>query len=155
MNIIRFGSFNRKTTNPILGIERSVMITLKKFMESGCDNFVVVGLCAGRHELPVSSYIYETIEDVTDFAAIESAASDFVLANCNVRERGVPINHTIDSDLIPRRGVFSAEKGIALVVTGLTQCTTAVIKACAYFGVPLRLFHFDRESGEYLEQLMF
>jgi hypothetical protein len=40
-------------------------------------------------------------------------------------------------------------------VTGLSAALAAVIRGCAYNGVPLTLMHYDRDTGEYAEQVIF
>lgn len=89
-----------------------------------------VGLVRGRHEMPVTAYIFENVENVLDFAFLRKGAQEFVA--------GIP-----------------ADAGLELYVTGLTAATAEVIRACAMAGVALTLRHFDRETGLYVPQEIF
>lgn len=90
---------------------------------------VKVGLCKGRHEIQeVSVYIFGTIENPMDFKAMQETAMSFLIDN-NVDE-------------------------LKLYVTGLTPALTSVLHACAYRHVPVTLMHFDRDSGQYMPQVM-
>ena len=100
-----------------------------------------VGLCAGRHNLPVKGYIYEDVRDVHDFDEIQRIADNFVRDNGGIREITDDYGETV-----------IVGKSLDVVVTGLTALTAAVMAACAWYGVSLTLWHFDRESGEYVPQ---
>ena len=91
---------------------------------------VSAGLVRGRHEMPVTAYIFENVENVLVFDALPRGASAFV--------GGIP-----------------AGSGLELYVTGLTAATAEVIRACAVAGVALTLRHFDRETGLYIPQEIF
>ena len=88
-----------------------------------------VGLCASRHSMPVSGYIFPETLDPMAFDAMEQTASAF-----------------IDS---------MAGKDLVVYVTGLTAATAAVIKVCALRGIGLTLMHYNRETGEYVPQKIF
>lgn len=106
------------------------------------------GLCAGRHQIPVRGYIFNEVKDVLDFTALNNVAFDFVQANCNIRTHfGAGIAQVDYTDVEQAIGDH-----LDVVVTGLTACTTAVMWACACNGVPLALWHYDRETGDYVPQ---
>lgn len=113
------------------------------------NTYNIVGLCAGRHELPVSTYIFEHIDDVLDFSKMNSIAEKFVVEHCHPRfTSGQGVNqtgYTVVKCLI-------SDDPLNVVVTGLTACTVAVMWACALYGVDLTLWHFDRDSGKYMPQ---
>lgn len=100
-----------------------------------------VGLCRGRHNLPVEGYIFGEVVDVHDFTSMQEIADKYVRENCNVRE-------IMDDDGESRYVGGSLE----VYVTGLTALTAAVMAACMWYGVSLTLYHFDRDSGEYIPQ---
>lgn len=107
-----------------------------------------VGLCAGRHPLPVQEYIYGEVLDVLDFEALRDIADRFVQEHCNVRTTfGVGIAQTDYTDVEMLCG-----DELHVLVTGLTQCTAAVLWACACYGVTLTLWHYNRETGAYVPQ---
>lgn len=92
------------------------------------------GTIKGRHELPVENYFFEGDVDPTDFAAIAEQVSKVI--------------YTFDV-----KNVF-----LKLYVTGLT-CVTAEIIAQMFLeynpdNFCLVLMHFDRETGEYIEQVL-
>lgn len=111
-------------------------------------NHLTVGLCAGRHDLPVEKYIFTDVPDVFDFASLNATAEQFILDNCNPHlTQGQGISQDDYNDVT----VWTGDP-LDVVVTGLTACTTAVMWACARYGIPLTLWHYDRESGNYVPQ---
>lgn len=107
-----------------------------------------VGLCAGRHDIPVEKFIFTNVENVLDFAELNRTAEQFIKVNCNPRVTFGQGPAQVDYTDVERY------KGNALdvVVTGLTQCTAAVMWACACYGVPLTLWHYNRDTGDYVPQ---
>ena len=89
------------------------------------SNPVTLGLCRGRHDLPVDKYIFEEIVDVNDFDKMYLQAV-----------KAIPVNCT----------------RIDLYVTGLTAAAMSVVRACAHFGIALVCYNFDRETGKYIPQ---
>ena len=89
-------------------------------------NIKVLGLCAGRHELPadVEGYIFDKIEDVTDLKAIN--------AQVHLSLKNIP-NNTL----------------LRVYVTGLSVALVAVINYCTRNLIPLELMHFNYTTGEY------
>ena len=107
-----------------------------------------VGLCAGRHDIPVTEYIFDQVEDVLDFTSLQKQALEFVGKHCNLRNTwGTGVNQVDYSDVQINRGDH-----LDVVVTGLTACTTALMYACACNGVNLTLWHYDRATGDYAPQ---
>ena len=87
----------------------------------------VLGLFAGRHELPaeVQGFVFEGPVDPSDMETL----------NLEVRK------------------ALSEVDSLKLYVTGLTAGTVAVCKYCMENLVPLVLMHYDRTSGEYKKQV--
>lgn len=84
-----------------------------------------LGLCKGRHEIDgVDNYVFPTEVDPLDV--------DGLLAQASSAVRGADF--------------------VDLYVTGLTVALVAVINACGLQEIPLTLWHYDRESGEYYPQ---
>lgn len=50
---------------------------------------------------------------------------------------------------------WAGERTLVVYVTGLTACIAAVIKTYTLNKINLTLMHYDRETGEYLPQLIF
>ena len=66
-----------------------------------------------------------------DFVSLDRKANDFIMAHSS-----------------------ECRDGLDLYVTGLTQATCAVIRRCLNLGIELRLWHFDRDLGDYVCQPM-
>lgn len=106
------------------------------------------GLIAGRHDLPVCGYIFDSVENVMDFDGIRKQVARFIGEHCNIRSEYRPaINQADDTSCL----VFTGDP-LNVIVTGLTAVTAELIKLSAYNGVPLTLWHFDRDSGNYKPQ---
>lgn len=81
-------------------------------------------LVQGRHEINIpesKGFIYHGISDPSNYESIEREADEFVK-----RLDGRELN---------------------LVVTGLTQATVAVIKACVNYNKSLVLWHYNQSRG--------
>lgn len=128
------------------------MTTTISTIDSSSNAPVVVGLCAARHAMPVTEYIYPESVDPTDFSGMEKVAEDFVLQHVGLT---VTERQALDQRYGEDVPCWSGKRSLIVYVTGLTACTAAVIKVCALNGVNLTLMHYDRESGEYLPQRIF
>lgn len=91
---------------------------------------LILGLVEGRHPLPVESYVFGEIQNVLDFDALNKGVEE-KLANVN-----------------------GDKERLTVYVTGLTAATASIISYCASKGIELTLMHFDRESGNYLPQVV-
>lgn len=113
---------------------------------------VTVGLIAGRHDLPVSEFIFDEIGNVLDFKAISDHISNFISTRVGVGSAsGCGVNQRDYSDV----ELFAGTRDLVVYVTGLTAVSTALVAVCALNGVDLTLMHFDRNSGEYVPQPFF
>ena len=113
---------------------------------------IEVGLVEGRHPLPVSEYIWESIPDVLDFVALEYQATRFIEERVGISKRSsIGLNQTDYSEV----ECFRGDRELVVYVTGLTAATAAVIRVCALNGVRLTLMHFDMVSGTYVPQRIF
>lgn len=91
-----------------------------------------LGLCAGRHDLPVSDFIFYD-GDIT-----------------------FPINPTALLDTVSTKLNFvNFGDKLDVYVTGLTPATVAVIKFCSIKGIKLTLKHFDRDSNSFIDDVVF
>lgn len=91
-----------------------------------------LGLCADRHDLPVS---------------------DFIFADNDI---AFPINPIalLDTAAIKLRDLNYGDS-LVVYVTGLTPALVAVIKYCSIRNVKLTLKHFDRGSNNYIDDVVF
>ena len=95
---------------------------------------VSLGTIKGRHNLPVTSYIFnEEIKNVTDVEKIENDVKTYFISNI------LPMKADDDVQVI-------------LYITGLTIVTLAVVKACKVCGCELVCMHYDRDSDTYIAQ---
>lgn len=102
-------------------------------MERESKTFVF-GLCDGRHDLPVDNFIFGK-DDITfpiDMDKLRDIVLDKMLSNGMLRN-----------------------DDIVLYVTGLTPALTAVIRMCFINGIGLKLKHFDRDSGNWTDDVIF
>lgn len=113
---------------------------------------IICGLCASRHPLPVTEYIYPETVNPLDFDGLRATAVKFVLDRVGVESvYAQPINGNDYTDT----ACFCGRRELVVYVTGLTAATAAVIAACAENGVHLTLMHYDRDSGDYKPQVIF
>lgn len=114
-----------------------------------------IGLCAGRHEMPVNAYIFERIDDPMDFDSIESAAYSRIWGL--LKDAGVPRAQAMvgvpgSMDCVTRH-VFDCE--VLIYVTGLSSALIAALNALKSMGVrDVSLMHFDKEADCYKEQFL-
>ena len=86
------------------------------------------GLCAGRHDLPVSDFIFNEIADPKDVDSL-----------CDIAWNAIPE----DCDKL------------VLYITGLTVAFGAVVNVCARRAIALTAMHYDRIKEEYDPQVIF
>lgn len=111
-----------------------------------------VGLIRGRHEMPVSEYIFSEIEDVFDFTKMEKVILNFLEKEVGITTTTrMALNQYENTDV----ECFCGSTALVVYVTGLTSVTAALIKCCALNGVQLTLMHFNNATGEYEEQFIF
>lgn len=116
------------------------------------NNEVVVGLVKNRHEIPVREYIFESIENVLDFEALETTVLSFLEKKVGIcKKYSCGLNQSDYSDV----QCFCGERRLVLYITGLTTGVAAVIKLCALNGIQLTLMHFDASNGTYVPQRIF
>lgn len=95
-------------------------------------NIKKIGLCQGRHEIPeVTEYFFGQTLDPTDINGMYNEAFEKI----ETQMQDVDVIH--------------------LYVTGLTVALVAVINATRTVDMPLILYHFDRETGEYYPQQVY
>lgn len=86
-----------------------------------------MGLCQGRHDIAnVKEYIFDKEVDPTDLEGMNEQVHA-MLQDCNSLE---------------------------LYVTGLSVALVTVINYCCQNHIPLVLWHYDRETGEYYSQFV-
>lgn len=109
---------------------------------------ISVGLIKGRHPLPVEEYILDSVEDVLDFNRLHETVFGFIKTHCNPTSKwGIGVNQLDHSDVKVATG-----DDLDVYVTGLSAATAEVVASCAEFGINLRLWHFDRDTGNYVPQ---
>ena len=86
-----------------------------------------LGLCQGRHPMPVENYIFGESVNPLDVDGLEKEAVTELLE-------------------------FGKLKHIDLYVSGLTVALIAALNACRQLSIAVTLYHFDRDSGTYYPQ---
>ena len=113
---------------------------------------IKVGLIKGRHEMPVNNYIFDEINNVLDFDNMGKQIINFINNNIKVYSvYGCGINQIGYEDV----EVLTSDTRLIVYVTGLTSVTAELIKVCALKGISLTLMHYDRDTGDYLPQVIF
>lgn len=99
---------------------------------------IKVGLVEGRHDLPVTDYLFQE-GDITFPLDMKELAQ---IADKRLSELGAVTS--FEDRFNPSQ--------IDVFVTGLTAATTAVIRVALMKGYLLTLHHFDRDSQTWLPQ---
>ena len=114
---------------------------------------VRLGLCAGRHEMPVNAYIFDRIDNPMDFDAMENMAHNRIwelLKGANVPRVQAMVDVPGSMDCVTR---FIYDCEVLIYVTGLSSALIAALNALKSIGVCyVSLMHFDKESDSYKEQ---
>lgn len=118
---------------------------------------ITVGLIKGRHDMPCAEYIFEGDVNPLDFEAMRETIRTFLLERVGIGtscDRPAPnvANRHSDIQVFLRLQAFVGLRKLVVYVTGLTACTAALVAECARTGVDLTLMHFDRDSGQYVQQ---
>jgi hypothetical protein len=92
---------------------------------------LTLGLCEGRHDIPVDGYIYHDIKDPMDFDELKNVAFESLW----------------------RYGHSDVE--LTLYVTGLTPALISVLNQCGVLEIDVTLMHFDKSSGAYKPQKVY
>ena len=106
---------------------------------------ITAGLCEGRHNLPVDTFIFPAVVQPLETEQLEKQAFEWLSERFPEQELRCVKN--VDCDV---RDVYKGK--LSLYVTGLSAALVAVINACYKIGVDVSLFHYDRETGDYYHQ---
>jgi hypothetical protein len=93
------------------------------------NNLKTYGLVKGRHELPVSDYIFES-----------------EIKEINFQKLRTQVNSKLKD--------FKTHEIVGIYVTGFTPALTTVISYCHDFGINLILYHHDKTSNGYIQQYL-
>ena len=114
-------------------------------------DIIRVGVCKGRHEMPVENYVFDFIEDPTDVNAMREVAIKYFF---RLWEK-LPHKNCYFCDENGNDVPFGkVDAKIEIYVTGLTVAVIEVLQAALYYfsGFDITLMHFDLKSGEYFPQ---
>ena len=103
---------------------------------------ITVGLCRGRHEMPVTEYIFESIEDVTDTVALEKVATEFFAPRLTKVRTASCLHQASYEDAV----YWTVAEKPVIYVTGLTAALIATI-AAAVSKPPLTRFQNKTDKG--------
>lgn len=133
--------------------EKGITMTIEKAYTIP-ENAVVVGLCAGRHDMPVSDFIFPQVVDPTDFRGMSRTVDAFLDTRVGTHISWGPRRNAASMDDEDGVEFICGDRPLVVYVTGLTACVAAVIRSCVYNGVDLTLLHYDRTTGEYIPQVV-
>lgn len=102
-----------------------------------------VALCEGRHSIPeaVDGAIFPAVIDPLNVAEIQDMAGKWIVDHIHGNWKRHEYANVLEVDGI-----------LHVYVTGLSVALAAVINAATVCGVPLTLWHYDRDSGSYYPQ---
>lgn len=117
-----------------------------------------VGLCAGRHEMPVDQYIFgENIESPMNFHGLFMQAVHSLATLCEAIG-DVPVakpGTTYVQASYTTVEVWDRDVELVVYATGMTPALLAVLNAAyAVRFSSITVMHFDRDSGQYMPQRM-
>lgn len=109
---------------------------------------ITVGLCRGRHDLPVDEYIFDKIERPNDFPELERHILAFLTERVGINPNacGQGINQNDSTDV----RIFRGMRDLHVYVTGLSQASTTLVSVCLRNGVNLTLWHYDSNTDTYV-----
>lgn len=113
------------------------------------NNAVIVGLCAGRHSLPVSDYVFDTEVNPVDLTAMRRVA---------VRKLEALFDGRFESRMVNAGGMgdevmYVTTTPLVVYATGLTAALLTVINVAVEMGVyDITVMHFDRDTCGYYPQ---
>lgn len=112
-------------------------------------------LCAGRHEVPaaVDGAVFKEIANIKNVKFLESTAFNSIWNAAYRRALAGEIGFLVEcGETFDSGFAFSDKVKLNLYVTGLTVALIAVLNMCRSENIPVTLFHYDRETGEYFKQ---
>ena len=116
---------------------------------------IAVGLVAGRHDMPVSDYVFDKIDNVLDFDTLKQGVAAFI--KTLPTKKGIEVitdASTYTDYYIPREQVAV---NLDVYVTGLTAVTIELVSQLKdlYWGENVvRFMHYDRDTDTYIPQVV-
>lgn len=114
-------------------------------------NKIVVGLCEGRHDMPVVRFLLPNTCSM-DFNALESSIK--VRLDKAAKELGLYHYETfyVEEWGSDDSACYLDIDELDVYVSGFSPAIVAVINVCHKWNIKLTLFHYDRETATYLAQ---
>lgn len=112
-------------------------------------SIVSVGLCEGRHPMPVHGYIFPAEIDPLDIAGMRKQINDYFDSHLEWGKHLRASQWSYDDYYVE-----TSDDHVHLYVSGLTVAVAEVIRYCYNHGVRLTLYHYDRNTGGYYPQYM-
>lgn len=113
---------------------------------------VIVALCEGRHQMPTDQYIFPHEIDPMDFDSMNKTVGAFLEEHVGIRMHCQEALNQMYEEDVP---CYAGERKLVVYVTGLSAALAAVIRGCALNGVSLTLMHYNRDTNDYAEQVIF
>lgn len=129
----------KKDSNKPVEVKEVVVEKEKpKFIRATNTSYIRAMLINGRHEMPISKYIFESVdnEKLFDYKWYDTTVREWIIKN------------------IPKiNGVW--QKTLDCYVTGLPAASIAVTKICEELGVNLVFSHYNTDQDRYIKQVIF
>ena len=111
-----------------------------------------IGVCAGRHEMPCTEFVFPKEINPLNVRALEYHAYESLqkIAKQNGLERSACVESPCHS---VEYVVYLYDVEVRLYVTGLTVAVVAALKAAPALFASISLMHYDKNSNSYYEQV--
>jgi uncharacterized radical SAM superfamily protein len=114
---------------------------------------IEIGLVNNRHELPVTSYIFDNIKDITETEKLEKIAyTGIVKAIKEAEYTHIEVIYTDEYGIDEYVTVLDDNIKVIIYVTGLTVALIAVLNVCRKLNYSIELMHYNRETDDYFSQ---
>lgn len=113
-----------------------------------------IGICKGRHPLPVKYYVFPQEVNPLDVVQLEAISIKSLVEiatqeGVEIKNTTVILDNQVDYHDITV-AVYNAT--VAIYATGLTVAVLAVVKAAKQLFKEVVVMHYDRDSDSYYEQ---
>lgn len=120
-------------------------------MEKEEKKTIKIGVCEGRHNMPVDGYIFKKIEDPTDVEGLQEIAEEFFqkLWEELPHQECSYWDENGNDHFIPK-----IDAKVEIFATGLTVAVIEAVKAALYYCSPWDtiMMHYDASTGNYFPQ---
>jgi|SRR5690554_1021651 len=115
---------------------------------------IKIGICEGRHPLPVNHYIFPQEINPLEVEKLERISTKRLVEIANQEKIEIKNTSVILGNQVGYHDITIAVYDAKLLVyaTGLTVAVLAVVKAAKHLFKEVVVMHYDRDSNSYYEQ---